>query len=744
MEEAASARFAGRLSAVMYLLSGVMLVVAVLVLPSSPGADRTGLLVVAGVALVLGVIIARLPWDRWPLWTSLLLLFPTFLLIGLNNYFGGVDGFRYAPFFFITFAWIGLTQRRWTSVAFLPVAAAAYLVPLALAGQWSSETVSSALYVLPGCVLVGEAIAWVSDQLRCSQATVRERERSVLKLFSENPQPMWVFHAHTLRFLEVNDAAVVSYGYTRSEFLAMDVSEIRVEPDPAAPADLPAADLPAADLPAPSAGEASQDGSRQHRIKDGRVVDVDVTCHQFVFEGQDAVLVAVQDVTERNRLEHQLRYRAFHDSLTQLANRALFADRVDHALARQARTSRLLAVIVLDLDGFKTINDSLGHTAGDQLLVAAAQRLQNQLRPGDTAARLGGDEFAVLLEDVEGVDEVTSLAERLLDVFAEPFAVQSKQLRVTASVGVTLNHLGDGPEELVRNADMAMYRAKAAGKSCVRIYEPSMHDAALARLDLEAELRRALVSDDLVVHYQPTVRLGTGEICGFEALVRWQHPTRGLLAPIEFIPMAEETGIIVELGRWVLGQACAQGARWQVEHPDLDLGIAVNLSPRQLLDARLIDDITGTLADSGLRPGTLTLEITEGVFLDDRRAAVTRLQALKDLGVRVALDDFGTGYSSLSRLRELPIDLLKIDKAFIDGVADNTESIGLVEAILRMADTLALDTIAEGVEDVDQAERLALLGSEYVQGYLYSRPLPAAEIPAFLRGQRDPSGLMQR
>ncbi|MGZ8805199.1 MAG: putative bifunctional diguanylate cyclase/phosphodiesterase, partial [Microbacterium sp.] len=716
----------------------VMLVAAELVLPSPPLAERNGLLVVAGVALVLGVIIARLPWDRWPLWTSLILLFPTFLLIGLNNYFGGVDGFRYAPFFFITFAWIGLTQRRWTSVAFLPIAATAYLVPLAVSNQWSSETVSSALYVLPGCVLVGEAIAWVSDQLRCSQAAVRERERSVLKLFSENPQPMWVFHAHTLRFLEVNDAAVASYGYTRDEFLAMEVSEIGVIADPV---DVQAVVSP--DLPAASASEASQEGSRQHRTRDGQVVDVDLTCHQLVFEGQDAVLVAVQDVTERNRLEHQLRYRAFHDSLTQLANRALFADRVDHALARQARTSRLLAVIVLDLDGFKTINDSLGHTAGDQLLVAAAHRLANQLRPGDTAARLGGDEFAVLLEDVDGVDEVTSLAERLLDVFAAPFAVQSKQLRVTASVGVTINHLGDGPEELVRNADMAMYRAKAAGKSCVRIYEPSMHDAALARLDLEAELRHALVSDDLVVHYQPTVRLGTGEICGFEALVRWQHPTRGLLAPIEFIPMAEETGIIVELGRWVLSQACTQGARWQVEHPDLDLGIAVNLSPRQLLDARLIDDISGTLADSGLRPGTLTLEITEGVFLDDRSAAVTQLQALKTLGVRVALDDFGTGYSSLSRLRELPIDLLKIDKAFIDGVADNTESIGLVEAILRMADTLALDTIAEGVEDVDQAERLALLGSEYVQGYLYSRPLPASEIAAFLRARRDASDVMQ-
>jgi len=545
---------------------------------------------------------------------------------------------------------------------------------------------------------------------------------------------MWVFHAETLRFLEVNAAAVAHYGYTRDEFLAMSVTEVRVDEDPTGEV---------SELPAhPESGAPA--GARRHRLKDGRIVDVDVTSHQLVFEGNDAVLVAIQDVTERNRLEHQLRYRAFHDSLTQLANRALFADRVDHALARQARTSRLIAVIVLDLDGFKTINDSLGHTAGDQLLVAAAQRIQNQLRPGDTAARLGGDEFAILLEDIEGVEEVTSLAERLLDVFALPFSVQSKQLLVSASVGVTLSQPGDGPEELVRNADMAMYRAKSEGKSCVRVYEPEMHDAALARLDLEAELRRALRGEDLVVYYQPTIRLRTGEVCGFEALVHWQHPTRGLLTPSEFIPLAEETGIIVELGRSVLAQACAQSAEWQAAHPDLNLGIAVNLSPRQLLDARLIDDIAAVLVESGLDPRTLTLEITEGVLLADRKAAVARLHRLKELGVRVALDDFGTGYSSLSRLRELPIDLLKIDKAFIDGVADDTESIGLVEAILRMAETLALDTIAEGVEFEEQAERLALLGSEYVQGYLYSRPLPAEEIPGFLRRRRNSSDVVRR
>jgi diguanylate cyclase (GGDEF)-like protein/PAS domain S-box-containing protein len=725
-----SARFAGRLSAFMYVLSGAMLLLAVLVLPAAPGSDRAALLVLAGLALVLGAVIGSLPWARWPRWTSLFLLLPTFVLIAVNNYYGGVYGYRYAPFFFITFAWIGLTQRRWTSVAFLPLAAAAYLVPLWVADQWTSETVSSALYVLPGCILVGEAVAWVSDRLRRSQATVREREASVLKLFSENPQPMWVFDRETLRFIEVNAAAVAHYGYSRDEFLAMSTSDVRVVEEPPAEAI------------ATSGSDEKHNGSRRYRIKDGRIVDVDVTSHQLVFDGRPAVLVAVQDVTERNRLEHQLRYRAFHDSLTQLANRALFADRVDHALARQTREGRSIAVIVLDLDGFKTINDSLGHTAGDQLLVAAAQRLSNQLRPGDTAARLGGDEFAILLEDIQDLTEVEVVTERLLEVFGLPFAVQSKQLLVTASVGVTLNRPGDGPEELVRNADMAMYQAKAAGKACVRVYEPAMHDAALARLDLEAELRRALITDQLVVYYQPTIRLVTGEVCGFEALVRWEHPTRGLLPPSEFIPMAEETGLIIDLGRWVLAEACGQGARWHAAHPALDLGMSVNLSPRQLLDSRLIDDITRVLAQSNLDPRALTLEITESVFLADRQAAVTRLRGLKELGLRIALDDFGTGYSSLSRLRELPIDLLKIDKDFIDGIATSTESRGLVQAILSMAETLALETIAEGVEDAEQAEHLQALGSEYVQGYLFSRPLPAGEATELLRARDHAPGAM--
>ena len=408
------------------------------------------------------------------------------------------------------------------------------------------------------------------------------------------------------------------------------------------------------------------------------------------------------------------------------------------------RSESSVAVIVLDLDGFKTINDSLGHTAGDKLLVAAAQRLQNQLRPGDTAARLGGDEFAILLEDVVELDEVAALAERLLEVFGEPYAVAGKQLFVTASIGVTMNRPGEGAEELVRNADMAMYEAKTEGKACFRIYEPEMHEAALARLDLEAELRNALGAGEFVVHYQPTVRLDTGAISGFEALVRWDHPERGLLAPVEFIPIAEETGVIVDLGRWVLAQACTQAKAWQQHFGAADLGIAVNLSPRQFLDARLIDDVAAVLVGTGLEASALTLEITEGILLDDRERAVASFTGSKRWACASRSTTSAPGTRRSAGCVSSRSTSSRSTRPSSTASPSDDESTGLVEAILRMAETLALDTIAEGVERRDQADQLQRLGSQLVQGYLFSRPLPAGEIPELLRGRGHASDVVRR
>jgi diguanylate cyclase (GGDEF)-like protein len=525
------------------------------------------------------------------------------------------------------------------------------------------------------------------------------------QLFADNPQPMWVYDRTTFEFLEVNAATIAHYGYSREEFLACRLNELCVHDDIS--------------------------DATHHRLKDGRVIDVDTHEHELVFEGHDAALVAIQDITERNALENELRHQAFHDALTSLANRALFRDRVDHALGRTERHGGALAVLLLDLDGFKTVNDSLGHTAGDALLIGVAARLSEVLRNGDTAARLGGDEFAILLEDLDSQDVAIDVAARLIEEMARPFCLASKEIFVSASVGITIgSDHGDTSDELLRNADAAMYRAKAEGKGCYRVFEASMHSAAVARLELETDLRRAIDESELVVHYQPIVEAATGGISGFEALVRWQHPERGVVPPLDFIPLAEENGLILDIGRFVLRTACSQLAEWQQIDPQLT--VSVNVSPRQLADPRLVDDVMHALSESQLEPSTLTLEITESAVIEDPKVAITRLALLKSIGVRLAVDDFGTGYSSLSSLRDLPVDTLKIDKTFIDGLTTGVEAAGVVHAIIGLAQTLRLGTVAEGVEHDDQVRRLEELGCQQLQGYCFSRPVPPEQIGELL------------
>jgi diguanylate cyclase (GGDEF)-like protein/PAS domain S-box-containing protein len=445
------------------------------------------------------------------------------------------------------------------------------------------------------------------------------------------------------------------------------------------------------------------------------------------------LVLNIRDVSARKAQEQDLLRRALYDPLTGLANRALFREHVEKALARLRRTpARPHAVLFVDLDGFKTVNDSLGHAAGDEVLVEVGNRLRRWMRPGDTAARLGGDEFAVLLENASEL-EAGMLAGRILKVLLAPIVVQGKEVVLTGSIGIALSETGEDADELLRNADVAMYTAKSAGKSQFRMFEPAMHHAALRRLDLEADLRRAIDKQELLLTYQPIVDLSTSRLTGMEVLVRWMHPQRGLIQPLDFIPLAEDTGLIRPLGRLILEQACRQAKDWSTRFPrHQPLRLCVNASVRQIEAPGFYDEVANALAMSGFDGHNLTLEITESLFMNDLEATVEKLSRLKGLGLKLAVDDFGTGYSSLSYLRSLPIDILKIDKSFVAGVTFGIEQSAVAQAVVKLARTFNLQTVAEGIETPDQAGQLLSIGADMGQGYWFSRPLRAPMMEAFL------------
>ena len=461
--------------------------------------------------------------------------------------------------------------------------------------------------------------------------------------------------------------------------------------------------------------------------QDGRVLHVEGIITNLTADPAVAgVVITVRDVTSRVGLEDQLQHRAFHDPLTELANRQLFSDRLAHALARQSGTGESLVVLFCDLDEFKNINDSLGHTLGDLVLAEVAKRALSATRSGDTVARLGGDEFAILLEGAD-LDDAMTTAQRLQSVLDEPFHIEGHVLTVRASVGLASagSHQTSG-EEVLRNADVAMYLAKERGKGTIAAYDSELHAQQLERLSLRAALRTAITSDELVVHYQPTIDLSTGSIAGFEALVRWQHPQRGLVGPVEFIPVAEQTGMIHALGDLVLNAACRAAVEFNAvsSHP---LSMAVNVTAQQLSRSGFVGTVLDALANSGLPGSLLTLEITESVVLQDMREIVERLADLRRQGIRIAIDDFGTGYSSLAYLRDLPLDILKVDKAFVDHIATSPSDAALTQAIVAMSRSMNLVTVAEGIEYAAQADWLAASLCTYGQGFLYSRAVPQDE-----------------
>ncbi len=565
--------------------------------------------------------------------------------------------------------------------------------------------------------------------LRVDITEMKQREASFRLMFDGNPVPMFVYALNNFRILAANDAAVKHYGYTRERMLALNLLDIH---DPGDEIELRCL-----------GSESSEDDAGRtwkHRKADGSAIDVAIFFSQLTYEGQRAALVAAVDITARKRAEAHIAYMAHHDALTSLPNRILLRLRMEELIAGM-HCGPGFAVLCIDLDNFKWVNDTLGHSLGDVLLQSVAARLRPQLREQDIIARLGGDEFAILQTGVEKPEQVSDLLAGLLAAFGQPFDLEGHTVTVGASIGAALAPGdGDDPDRLLKSADMALYRAKADGKGGFRFFEPEMDARVQTRRRLEMDMRSALQAGSFEVHYQPLVNLGSGEIHALEALIRWPHPERGMIPPSEFIPIAEETGLIAQIGLYVLRRACADAAHW----PD-DVKVAVNLSPIQFKSGSLLQSVRDALGDVGLAPTRLELEITEALLLDKSELVIATLHALRALGVRISMDDFGTGYSSLSYLRSFPFDKIKIDRSFVHDIGANADSQAIVRAIVSLGDSLGIKITAEGVETESDLAYLKAEGCAEGQGFLFSKALPQNEILALLKKQcGTPQGTIHR
>ncbi|MGP0088893.1 MAG: EAL domain-containing protein [Xanthobacteraceae bacterium] len=557
--------------------------------------------------------------------------------------------------------------------------------------------------------------------LRVDITEMKQREASFRLLFDGNPVPMFVYALDDQSILGVNDAAVGHYGYQRAQFLQMTMRDIHDAQECAEWREAVAAS---------SNGHAGR--TWKHRIADGSSIDVAIFLRELPYAGRQAALIAAIDITERKRAEARVAFMAHHDALTSLPNRVLLRLRMQEVLRQTRRTGRSFAALFVDLDNFKSINDTLGHPLGDLLLQRVADRMRAELRDQDTMARLGGDEFAILQTEIEQPGEVSALIQRLLTVIGAPYELEGHQVTIGACIGVAVAPGdGDDPDRLLKNADLALHRAKVDGKGCFRFFEPEMDARVQARRQLEIDLRAALQTGALEVHYQPLVDLRSGEVRCLEALLRWPHPQRGMVPPAEFIPVAEETGLIGSLGAFVLRRACADAATWPK-----NVKVAVNLSPLQFKNGNPFVTVNDALASSGLAPARLELEITEATLLEKSESVLATLHALRALGVRISMDDFGTGYSSLSYLRSFPFDKIKIDRSFVNGVGDNADSQAIVRAIITLGTSLGITITAEGVESETDLAYMQAEGCNEGQGYLFSKARPSSEIQALLRSDK--------
>jgi diguanylate cyclase (GGDEF)-like protein/PAS domain S-box-containing protein len=571
-----------------------------------------------------------------------------------------------------------------------------------------------------GVVTMGDLLAVTLTDI----STIKNQEKSFRLLFEANPVPMWVHSPGSLKFLAVNDAAVAHYGYREKAFLAMRLPDIVPHEDRDT--------LEALIRGTPDAISGTNQLWRNIKA-DGSEIEVLASWRDVLFREQPAQLVAVVDVTEKRKTEKRISHMARHDALTSLPNRVLFHERLDEALARVRRDKQKVAILYLDLDNFKQVNDALGHPAGDKLLTATAARLCSCVSESDVVARFGGDEFAVLQLAITGPHESSALAERIVKALSEPHDIEGQQVVTGVSIGISIAPFdGETSEQLLKNADIALYRGKDDGRNRFLFFESGMDIRLRSRHALERDLRNALACGEFELFYQPLVVLETGVISGFEALLRWRSPQRGMVSPANFIPLAEETGVIVPLGEWVLRQACSEATKW----PE-NLKVAVNLSPVQFRTGNLPQLVSETLQSTGLAASRLELEVTESILLEESKVNLATLRRLRLLGAGISLDDFGTGYSGLSYLRSFPFDKIKIDRSFVQELGTNGECLAIVQAITRLGLSLGVATIAEGVETDAQRELLCKEGCKEMQGFLFSAPIPSNEIAGFLSRNRN-------
>jgi len=676
----------------------------------------------------------------------------TFLAISVIRLFGGPSVFQkgYSTNYFIALSMLALTQHvsnsaivalgealrsnqpiwrtckegfLWTSIKYFAGALVAAIM-CRLVGPFGFYPVVA---IAPLFIFVYSTYAVYLKELEASKLQTEQAERHVDALRESEERFRSAFHhaagmglvAPDGRWIQVNKSLCEMLGYPEAELLLGSFQRI-THPD-----DLNLILEQLQKLRAGTIPSLQLEQRYFHKKGHLRWVLLSVTTVNDAHQSANLIF-QMQDISDRKQAEKKLVHDAFHDALTALPNRMFFMDQLKQSVQRVNRTQGLpFAVLFLDFDRFKLINDSLGHMVGDQLLIAIAKRLRSSVRPGDTVARLGGDEFTILLDSLKNPDDAIDMARRLLSNLSEHFKLPDREVFITASIGVALSTAGyEHAEEVLRDADTAMYRAKSLGRARYEIFDKGMQATPTDLPQIETDLWRALERDELTLDYQPIVSLRTGRIAGFEALLRWLHPSRGMVSPLEFISVAEETGLIIPIGQWVLNQACRQTREWQKLYPQTPpLQVSVNLSPKQFMQRDLIDQISLALDSGGLSPASLKVEITEGMVMTNVESTMQMLGQLQALGVTISLDDFGTGYSSLSYLHRFPISTLKIDQSFVSSMSNNQESLEIVRTILGLARNLKMEVIAEGVETLEQARELKSMNCEYGQGFYFSRAL---------------------